>query len=287
MLFQKGVADSGLCGSKFFGRIMIQESQIGDGCLHKVWRAKVIYGLEPVFESGNTCIIKARNHVAYGGKGDGSLVDRNLEIAMQVWWLLLIIQCVLPASHLAEHLFTVFTGMCRSAKFRTWLVNIAKYLLQKQDWLKTSAPLLSKYRYFEVKDNSFSADGLSEFTISNLHRGNLCLTGWFHVTLCTDLQMPCLMPQWRQILLGFIRGTPCWITQARWKHAPAPMSNRNAVLCSTGFSCGLAAICYSLDSKVVVWFPTDCFRVWFAFLSWQLVEPLAGFGLLGTIIHEQ
>lgn len=84
MLFQKGVADSGLWGSKFFGRIMLQESQIGDGCLHKVWRAKVIYGLEPVFESGNTCIIKARNHVAYGGKGDGSLVDRNLEIAMQV-----------------------------------------------------------------------------------------------------------------------------------------------------------------------------------------------------------
>lgn len=153
MLFQKGVADSGLWGSKFFGRIMLQESQIGDGCLHKVWRAKVIYGLEPVFESGNTCIIKARNHVAYGGKGDGSLVDRNLEIAMQVWWLLLIIRCVVPASHLAEHLFTVFTGMCRSAKFRTWLVNIAKYLLQKQDWLKTSAPLLSKYHYFEVKDN--------------------------------------------------------------------------------------------------------------------------------------
>lgn len=84
MVFNKGVADSGLWGSKLFGRIMIQQSQIGDGCSHKVWKAKVIYGLEPVFESGNFCIIKARNYVAYGGKGDGGLVDRNLELATQV-----------------------------------------------------------------------------------------------------------------------------------------------------------------------------------------------------------
>lgn len=84
MVFHKGVADSDLWGSKLFGRIMIQQSQIGDGRLHKVWRAKVIYGLEPVFDSGNTCIIKARNHVAYGGKGDGCLGDRSLEIARQV-----------------------------------------------------------------------------------------------------------------------------------------------------------------------------------------------------------
>lgn len=84
MVFSKGVADSGSWGNKFFGRIMIQESQIGAGCLHKVWRAKVIYGLEPVFESGNTCIIKARNHIAYGGKGEGCLADRNLEIIKQV-----------------------------------------------------------------------------------------------------------------------------------------------------------------------------------------------------------
>lgn len=88
MVFNKGVADSGSWGNKFFGRIMIQESQIGAGCLHKVWRAKVIYGLEPVFESGNTCIIKTRNHIAYGGKGEGCLADRNLEIIKQVWWLL-------------------------------------------------------------------------------------------------------------------------------------------------------------------------------------------------------
>lgn len=84
MIFNKGVADAGAWGNKFFGRIMMQESQIGDGCSHKVWRAKVIYGLEPVFESGNTCIIKARNPIAYGGKGESCLIDRNLDIIKQV-----------------------------------------------------------------------------------------------------------------------------------------------------------------------------------------------------------
>ncbi|TNN55230.1 Alpha-protein kinase 3 [Liparis tanakae] len=58
LIFNKGVADTGVWGNAFFGRIMMQESHIGDGCARKVWRAKVIYGLEPVFESGNTCIVK-------------------------------------------------------------------------------------------------------------------------------------------------------------------------------------------------------------------------------------
>lgn len=84
MIFNKGVADSGGWGNKFFGRVMMQESQIGDGCLHKVWRAKVIYGLEPVFESGNTCIIKTCNPIPYGGKGESLLIDRNLETVKQV-----------------------------------------------------------------------------------------------------------------------------------------------------------------------------------------------------------
>lgn len=84
MIFNKGVGDSGIWGNKFFGRIMMQESQIGNGCSHKVWRAKVIYGLEPVFESGNTCIIKARNPIAYEGKGESGLIDRNLDIIKQV-----------------------------------------------------------------------------------------------------------------------------------------------------------------------------------------------------------
>lgn len=88
MIFNRGVADPGVWGSKFFGRIMMQVSHIGEGYSHKVWRAKVIYGLEPVFESGNTCIIKARNPIAYGGKGESCLIDRNLEIVTQVWKIL-------------------------------------------------------------------------------------------------------------------------------------------------------------------------------------------------------
>ncbi|XP_059211006.1 alpha-protein kinase 3-like [Centropristis striata] len=83
MIFNKGVADSGILANKLFGRIMMQESHIGDGCSHKVWRAKVIYGLEPVFESGNTCIIKVRNPIAYGGKADSCLLERNLDIVKQ------------------------------------------------------------------------------------------------------------------------------------------------------------------------------------------------------------
>ncbi|KAM9860570.1 alpha-protein kinase 3 [Aulostomus maculatus] len=83
LVFTKGVADSGTWGSKFFGRIMMQKSRIGEGCAHKVWRAKVIYGLEPVFESGNTCIIKACNPVAYGGKEERCLLERNLDFAKQ------------------------------------------------------------------------------------------------------------------------------------------------------------------------------------------------------------
>ncbi|KAK2920408.1 alpha-protein kinase 3-like isoform X1 [Channa argus] len=83
LIFGKGVADSGVWGNKLFGRIMMQESRIGDGCCHKVWRAKVIYGLEPVFESGNTCIIKVRNPIAYGGKEESCLIDRNLETVKQ------------------------------------------------------------------------------------------------------------------------------------------------------------------------------------------------------------
>lgn len=84
LIFSKSVADAGVWGNKFFGRIMMQESRIGDGCSHKVWRAKVIYGLEPVFESGNTCIIKVCSPITYGGKGENNLIDRNLDITKQV-----------------------------------------------------------------------------------------------------------------------------------------------------------------------------------------------------------
>ncbi|KAM9817591.1 alpha-protein kinase 3-like [Neosynchiropus ocellatus] len=79
LLFSKGVADTGSWGNKFFGRILVPRARVGDGPAHKAWRAKVIYGLEPVFESGNTCIIKTRSPIAYGGKEESCLLERNLE----------------------------------------------------------------------------------------------------------------------------------------------------------------------------------------------------------------
>lgn len=85
LIFSKGLADSGIWGNKFFGRIMITESRIGDGCSRKVWRAKVIYGLEPVFESGNTCIIKVRSPISYAGKEESSLIEMNLHTMKQVF----------------------------------------------------------------------------------------------------------------------------------------------------------------------------------------------------------
>ena len=83
LLLNKGVADSGVWGNKFFGRVMVQESHIGGGCSRKTWRAKVVYGLEPVFESGTTCVIKMCNRIAYGGKGEAQLTERNVEMERQ------------------------------------------------------------------------------------------------------------------------------------------------------------------------------------------------------------
>uniref|UniRef100_A0A673GGJ0 non-specific serine/threonine protein kinase n=1 Tax=Sinocyclocheilus rhinocerous TaxID=307959 RepID=A0A673GGJ0_9TELE len=83
MMFTKGLADSGYWGDKLFGRIMTAEVQIGEGCVHKTCRAKVIYGLDPVFESGSTCITKVRNPITYGAKEESNLVERNLEITKQ------------------------------------------------------------------------------------------------------------------------------------------------------------------------------------------------------------
>lgn len=83
MMFTKGLADSGYWGDKLFGRIMTAEVQIGEGCIHKTCRTKVIYGLDPVFESGCTCITKVRNPIAYGAKEDSNLAERNLDITKQ------------------------------------------------------------------------------------------------------------------------------------------------------------------------------------------------------------
>uniref|UniRef100_A0A3B3VT43 non-specific serine/threonine protein kinase n=1 Tax=Poecilia latipinna TaxID=48699 RepID=A0A3B3VT43_9TELE len=83
LVYTKGLADSGTWGEKYFGRIFTETVHIGEGCTHKASRVKVIYGLDPIFESGTTCIIKIRNPIAYGTKQESTLAERNLDIAKQ------------------------------------------------------------------------------------------------------------------------------------------------------------------------------------------------------------
>ncbi|XP_034288482.1 alpha-protein kinase 3 isoform X1 [Pantherophis guttatus] len=83
MVFAKGLADSGFWGDKLFGRIMVEDLEVGEGFLRKACRARAIYGLEPVFESGHTGIIKVHNLIAFGGRSENTLVERNYDITIQ------------------------------------------------------------------------------------------------------------------------------------------------------------------------------------------------------------
>ncbi|XP_041794587.1 alpha-protein kinase 3 [Chelmon rostratus] len=83
LLFTRGLADCGSWGDKYFGRIMTETVHAGDGCAHKASRVKVIYGLDPIFESGSTCIIKVQNPIAYGTKQESNLAERNAAITKQ------------------------------------------------------------------------------------------------------------------------------------------------------------------------------------------------------------
>nr|XP_060611894.1 alpha-protein kinase 3 [Anolis sagrei ordinatus] len=83
MVFAKGLADSGFWGDKLFGRIMMEDLEVGQGFLRKACRARAIYGLEPVFESGHTGIIKIRNLITFGGRSESTLVERNYDVTIQ------------------------------------------------------------------------------------------------------------------------------------------------------------------------------------------------------------
>ncbi|XP_039663857.1 uncharacterized protein alpk3a isoform X3 [Perca fluviatilis] len=83
LLFSKGLADCGSWGEKYFGRIMTETVQLGEGCAHKASRVKVIYGLDPVFESGSACIIKVQSPIPYGTTQESNLTERNLQITKQ------------------------------------------------------------------------------------------------------------------------------------------------------------------------------------------------------------
>lgn len=75
MVFAKGLADSGCWGDKLFGRLVSEELRGGGhGCgLQKASQAKVIYGLEPIFESGRTCVIKVSSLLVFGPSSETSL----------------------------------------------------------------------------------------------------------------------------------------------------------------------------------------------------------------------
>ncbi|XP_010080454.1 PREDICTED: alpha-protein kinase 3, partial [Pterocles gutturalis] len=83
MVFAKGLADSGYWGDKLFGRVVSEDMQLGAGFLRKACRARAIYGLEPVFESGHTCIIKVHNFIVFGTKNENSLIEKNYDITIQ------------------------------------------------------------------------------------------------------------------------------------------------------------------------------------------------------------
>ncbi|XP_004594658.2 alpha-protein kinase 3 isoform X1 [Ochotona princeps] len=85
MVFAKGLADSGCWGDKLFGRLVSEELRgRGRGCgLRKASQAKVIYGLDPLFESGRTCIIKVRSLLVFGPGSETSLLGRNYDVTIQ------------------------------------------------------------------------------------------------------------------------------------------------------------------------------------------------------------
>ncbi|XP_027426684.1 alpha-protein kinase 3 isoform X1 [Zalophus californianus] len=85
MVFAKGLADSGCWGDKLFGRLVSEELRgAGHGYgLRKASQARVIYGLEPIFESGCTCIIKVSSLLVFGPSSETSLLGRNYDVTIQ------------------------------------------------------------------------------------------------------------------------------------------------------------------------------------------------------------
>ncbi|XP_029417004.1 alpha-protein kinase 3 [Nannospalax galili] len=85
MVFAKGLADSGCWGDKLFGRLVSEELRGGGRGygLQKASQAKVIYGLEPIFESGRMCIIKVSSLLVFGPSSETSLLGRNYDVTIQ------------------------------------------------------------------------------------------------------------------------------------------------------------------------------------------------------------
>ncbi|XP_017212548.3 uncharacterized protein alpk3b isoform X2 [Danio rerio] len=103
LIFSKGLSDAGGWGSKFYGRVTTEEAQVGLGCEHKTRRLKVIYGLDPVFESGSSCFMKVRSPIAYESREEIVLAERNLQITKQ--------ECRIQ--NLAREYFKIFAAETR------------------------------------------------------------------------------------------------------------------------------------------------------------------------------
>ncbi|XP_077373063.1 uncharacterized protein alpk3a isoform X2 [Festucalex cinctus] len=122
LLFTKGLANSGTWGDKYFGRIMTEMAHLGEGCNHKTSRMKVIYGLNPVYDSGSTCIIKVTNPIAYGTKQDNNLIERNLEMTKQ--------ECKIQ--NMIREYCKIFAAEARAIEnFGSSLEIIPKYLMYR------------------------------------------------------------------------------------------------------------------------------------------------------------
>lgn len=88
LIFSKGLADAGCWGSKFYGRVTTEEVQVGSGCKHKTRRLRVIYGLDPVFETRSSCLLKVRSPIAYESREETVLAEKNLQITKQVTYFM-------------------------------------------------------------------------------------------------------------------------------------------------------------------------------------------------------
>ncbi|XP_055058919.2 alpha-protein kinase 3 isoform X1 [Misgurnus anguillicaudatus] len=83
LIFSKGLADAGCWGKNFYGRVTTEDAQVGTGCEHKTRRMRVIYGLDPVFESGSSCLMKVRSPIAYESREETVLAEKNLQMTKQ------------------------------------------------------------------------------------------------------------------------------------------------------------------------------------------------------------
>ncbi|XP_047452534.1 titin homolog isoform X2 [Mugil cephalus] len=122
MLFTRGLADTGSWGDKYFGRIMTEAVHVGEGCAHKASKVKVIYGLDPIFESGSTCVIKIQSPIAYGTKKESNLAERNLDITKQ--------EC--KVQNMIREYCKIFTAEARVIEnFGSLLEVIPRYLIYR------------------------------------------------------------------------------------------------------------------------------------------------------------